>query len=206
MSSLQDLLLVGQQSDLSRRYVNNSVERMAGSCLTRLFGTTSTEMVAPASMVAHKASVNGNHRSISSSGGSESEDDDLDMRSEDIVTLSDDERTSESVERTTNCSMIKNEVKLSFSVENILSGEVERRAERKRRMVNQMNLQYFQSTAKFPRLDESNDELSRMNSAAHATDISSPIYRPMPMRYLQTTPPGNYFIFFFFRFLQLVWL
>lgn len=185
MTALQDLMLVGQQSDLSFAFTNTSAGRVAGSRLSRLFGTA-------ASMVAHKTNANGHHRSISSGGGSEGDDDDddLDMRSEDNVASSDGETAAES-SSTTDCPMLENKVKLSFSVESILNGEVERRAERKRRIADQIQRPAPGKPAKNLRLDSKSDMKCMMRSAAEVIDMSLPVYRPLPVRYHQSATSGN---------------
>lgn len=185
MSTLQDLLRVGQQHDLSHKYVNNGGERLAGSHLTRLFASPPSATETVPALAAHMTNTNGNHRSISSEGGSEVDDDDCDSRSDDNVALSDGEGTQHQIIEKT--SMLPDKVKLNFSVDSILSGEIERRNERKRHIVDEKFWPAYTAPPKCVRLNG-----NAMYSAAEAIELNSPVYRPMPLRFLETKPPGKF--------------
>lgn len=210
MSTLQDLLLVGQQNDLSFKYANN------GSRLTRLFGAAAAAAAAVAMVQQHTPAasatvIDGGHRTISQIGGSEGEDDDLDMRSEEEhehITLSDVENVTEQT-----VTPLPKKVKLSFSVESILSDEIGRNNVDPRKRPASARMPARWSNANSPTTTD--DEKIVVHSAAEAIDMSLPVYRPLPLRYVKTSAPtspsnvpaaittsGTYRYFFLFNFLR----
>lgn len=128
------------------------------------------------------------NRSISSSGGSEADDDDMDS-TDDIVILSESEEMSDSVSRKLPPGIsLTNKVKLSFSMDSILSGEIEQMAEKKRlanerlQSISQHNIGQFDFNA---------------HTGLHSFADSS-IIRPMPVRYSHNTQTGKQYQVYIF--------
>lgn len=192
MKTLQDMLLVG--GDLSFKYANqingyNNHSRNNGDMTNaRLFSTLPHNSTSNGITT---IKINSKNRSISSSGGSEGEDDDLDMDMMIDDHGSDGEGLIDSVVCTE--TTLKDKVKLNFSVDSILSGEVERRAANKRRAGNEQT-QEFHTLSKSPRMDDGMDVDALLNA-------NSPIVRPLPMRYLHSPTSATGKFEFFFKFL-----
>lgn len=181
MKTLQDMLLVG--GDLSFKYANQinafgSNHNNGDMTNVRLFSLPHNT---PSNSSNSTIKIHNKNRSICSSGGSEGEDDDLEM---DMI-IDDNGSDGEGIIDSVVCTKtaLKEKVKLSFSVDSILSGEVERRAAIKRRADND-HMQEFSSLSKSPRIDDGMDADAIINA-------NSPIVRPMPMRYLQSTPSAT---------------
>lgn len=182
MKTLQDMLLVG--GDLSFKYANqingyNNHSRNNGDMTNaRLFSTLPHNSTTSNGTTTTTIKINNKNRSISSSGGSEGDDDDLDMD----MMIDDHGSDGEGIIDSVVCTetTLKDKVKLNFSVDSILSGEVERRAANKRRAGNDQ-MQEFHTLSKSPRMDDGMDVDAMLNA-------NSPIVRPLPMRYLQSPP------------------
>lgn len=163
MHSPQDHL-INDHSDLTYRYENKNSNELNRNAITniRLLSVQSNNVL---------------EQSINSSGGSDADDDDIDMY-EDNCTLSDTDGSS-----INNCVPIKEKVKLNFSVDSILSGEIERTAA-KNRVINMNSLSIQR---KLPQIDENKDNGFGMDAS---------VVKPMPMRFQQTTigasVPGKY--------------
>lgn len=174
LNSPQDLLIVG--CDRSFKYANVNGNGINGD-LTKLmvFG-------------------GGHNRSISSSGGSEPEDDELDMDEENELII-DTARIDAAATEPEVAFTMKNTVKLSFSVESILSDEFDRRAARRPFVNERIGGMVEEICRQSPGIDACTDEYLR----AQMLNWSQSIVRPMPVRYLhtQTAAAGRIFFNFF---------